>query len=547
MNRDKIKESLEKRIEQSDFKKSTFESCRQFILEYPTLESKDKSKRLDFLLCDVATLTNESDRLILIKELAEKGIISNEEALRRVCPIADTSTETVSIPLTDLGNAERFVAKHKDDVRYCHAWKKWLVWDGRRWEVDATAQVWRYAIDTVRHIYLEAAQIGDPNKRKEVGNYALKSESEAKISAMLALAHVQEGTPVKSEELDKDALLLNVLNGTIDLKTGELRPHNKDDLITKLAPINYDIYELKPLRELCPKWCDFLEKITCGNEDLIGFLRRMVGYCLTGKTSEQKLLFLYGNGANGKTTFLKVLQGIFGDYAIKAASEILLAMPVGSHTTSVTDLKGARLAITVEVQEGRRLAEALVKELTGGDSITARRMRQDNMTFEPTHKIVLAANHKPIVHETTHALWRRIDLIPFNYVFPESERIKDYHEILLKEEKDGIFLWALKGCLEWQEVGLKESVEVVEATRDYKDEMDILNDFISDCCVVGQREQVTNKDLRNSYKAWCEENGEKELSPKALANRLQEKGFIKGKDTKNRFWRGIGLKSSDTL
>ena len=477
-----------------------------------------------------------------------------EELIREARPVesllpndnSTTAAESDRYNFTDLGNAERLVSRHKDNLCFCHPWNKWLCWDGRRWTIDATAEAWRYAMETVRHMYSEAETIEQQMLRKDVGNHALRSESEAKIRAMLSLASKQEDIPVKPKELDKNPLVLNVLNGVVDLQKGELMPHSRSYLITKLAPINYDT------NATCPKWTDFLNKIMIGNNALIQYLQRVAGYCLTGKTGEHKLFFLFGSGANGKTTFLKALQGILGDYAIKTASEILIARPVGTHTTSITDLKGARLALTVEVQEGRRLAEALVKELTGGDSITARRMREDNTTFEPTHKIVLAANHKPIVHETTRALWRRIDLIPFNYVFGEEERIKDYHEILLNEERDGIFQWALQGCLEWQVKGLGEPSEVIEATKEYKTEMDVLGDFIADCCVIGQLEEVSNKELRETYIDWCKKNGEKEISSKAFSARLQEKGLIKitnirSGTSRGRGWKGIGIHSNSDI
>jgi putative DNA primase/helicase len=268
-----------------------------------------------------------------------------------------------------------------------------------------------------------------------------------------------------------------------------------------------------------------------------------MGYCLTGKTGEHKLFFFYGSGANGKTTFIKTKQGIMGNYAIKTDSELLISKPAGAHSTDRADLKGCRLAITVEIQEGRHLAEAIVKELTGGDSITARKLYENNQTFEPTHKIILAANHKPLIYETTNALWRRIDLIPFNYFFSEDERVKDYHDVLLNEERDGIFRWALEGCLEWRKIGLKEPPEVLAATKDYKTESDILEDFIADCCDIDPAVEVGNKDLRKVYDKWCHDNGEKEISAKAFSQRLQEKGYKKEKSgSKGRYWRGIGLK-----
>lgn len=478
----------------------------------------------------------------LKKQYLEQAELYDDYIKRTAENRVDKARQIAKCNLTDLGNAERLVARYKEYIRYCHPWQKWLVWDGRHWELDVTAKVYRYGIDCIRHIYAEAGAEDEKGQRKSIGDHAVKSESEARIRAMLSLAEKLEGIPIRPEELDRDRMLLNVVNGTIDLKACELRSYARDDLITKLAPVKYN------KDAVCPKWLDYLNKIMLGNKGLIQFLQRVAGYCLTGMVSEQKLFFLFGSGANGKTTLLRVLQGILGDYAIKAASEILIAKPFDGHTTSITDLRGARLAITVEVQEGKYLAEAMVKELTGGDSITARRMREDNMTFEPTHKIILAANHKPIVHETTIAIWRRIDLIPFNYMFQEAERIKDYHEILLNEEKEGILSWALEGCREWQQVGLAEPPEVIAATREYRNEMDILGEFIEECCAIGQNEEVLNKNLRKTYVQWCEDNGEKAVSEKAFSQRLQEKGFIRkdkiqiGSD-RGRGWQGLKLRN----
>lgn len=471
------------------------------------------------------------------KDLKEQVRVAIKEMVQKY----EQDTKTIQegeYGLTDLGNAKRLVLRFKDKLRYCHPWHKWLVWDGKRWKVDATAEVWRYAIKTIGYIYAEAEGTEDTKTRPKIGNHAIKSEAEAKIKAMISLANSQEGIPVLPDELDKDPLLLNVSNGTMNLRTDELLPHSKEYLITKLAPVKFDT------TATCPKWLDFLNKIMINNRGLIQYLQRVAGYCLTGKTGEHKLFLLYGSGANGKSTFLKVLQTILGDYAVKVDSELLIRKPAGGHTTSVTDLKGARLAITIEVQEGRCFAEVSVKELTGGDSITARRMRQDNMTFEPTHKIILATNHKPVIHETTHAIWRRIDLIPFSYVFAEKERIKDYHDKLL-EEKDGVLQWIFQGYLEWQKQGLGEPPEVIAATKDYRTDMDILGDFLADCCIIEQGAEVTNKSLRAAYADWCQNNGEKEISSKTFSTRLQEQGFVKSRNLKTergRGWKGIKVK-----
>ena len=468
----------------------------------------------------------------MIKDLDQETWEAMQKLAQEVGPVEGYN-------LTDLGNAERLVLLHKDKLLYCHLWRKWLVWDGKRWKVDTTAEVWRYAIETIRRIYAEAQAIDDREARLKVGNHAIRSESGARIREMISLAKCQTGIPVEPEEFDKAPWLLNILDGTVDLKTGNLRKHSKKDLMTKLAPVNFDP------NATCPLWADFLNKIMKGNQDLIQYLQRVAGYCLTGKVGEQKLFFFFGCGANGKSTFLNVLQKILGDYAIQADPELLIVKPPGAHTTAVTDLKGARLAVTIEVQEGRRFAESHVKQSTGGDRMTGRRMHQDNMSWDPTHKFILAANHKPLVNDTTHALWRRIALIPFNYIFTEEEQIKDYHDILLKE-RDGILQWFLEGSRKWQKQGLGEPEEVTKATKDYRSEMDILGDFLTERCVIGQKEEVSNKVLREVYSDWCRQNGEKEINPKPFSLILQEKGFIKDRNTRSRYWKGIGIKHKMT-
>ncbi len=426
------------------------------------------------------------------------------------------------------------VGAHKENIRYCHPWRRWLVWDNKRWRIDDTAAIKRYAKKTVRSIYTEGAALTDTKARLSIVKHAMKSESEHCINAMVNLASSEELVPILPNQLDIDPWLFNCENGIINLQTKELQEHTREDLITNLAQVSFNP-EAK-----CPKWVEFLNKIMDHNESLIGLLKRMGGYCLTGKVSEQKLFFAYGPTMTGKSTFLKTLQGILGDYAIKTTSELLLTKPIGAHTTDVTDLKGKRLAITIEIQEGRRMAESLIKELTGGDTIRARRMRQDNEEWEPTHKIILAANHKPIVHETTAAYWRRLCLIPFNTPIPESERINDFYEILLTE-RDGILNWLLEGCQDWQNQGLAEPAEVIEATKAYRNEMDILGDFLEDCCVIGQGNMVKNKELRSKYLEWCDDNKEKPISLRGFSLRLEEKGFIKSRTATARIWGGLGI------
>lgn len=439
--------------------------------------------------------------------------------------------------LTDLGNARRLVKRHGENLRYCHLWGKWLVWNGRRWEKDETGAVLRLAKETVRSIYNEASQEVEDAVRRKIADHARKSESALRIRAMVALAESEPGIPVLPGELDRDPWLLNCANGTIDLRTGELRPHRREDLITKIVPVEYDP------EAPCPTWLAFLERIMDGKKKLIAFLQRAAGYSLTASTQEQCFFLLYGTGANGKSVFLTTILAVMGDYGIQAAPDLLLAKSGESHPTEIADLFGARLVVATETEAGRRLAENLVKQLTGGDRLKARFMRQDFFEFEATHKIWLATNNKPIVKGTDYAIWRRIKLIPFTVTIPPEERDKSL-PAKLRRELPGILAWAVEGCLEWQKRGLDEPAEVTAATAAYRDEQDILGSFITDCCIVNPLAKVAAKNLYKAYVNWCEENGEHPLAQRNFGMRLTERGFTSQRGTAGRhFWQGIGLRS----
>lgn len=441
--------------------------------------------------------------------------------------------------LTDLGNAKRLVALHGDNLRYCHPVGRWYVWDGRRWSEDATAAVERLAKETVQAMYAEAARIDDDEARKALVKHALRSEGKDRLAAMIWLARSEPGIPVLPEELDRDPYLLNVANGTLDLRTGELRPHRREDLITRLIDVEYD-----PEAQ-CPLWLAFLNRITDGNQELISYLQRAVGYCLTGDVSEQVLFIAYGTGANGKTVFLRTLLNLLGPYGKPTDPELLLARYGEAHPTGIADLMGARLAVVLETEEGRRLNETLTKWLTGGDRLKARKMRQDFFEFEPTHKIWIATNHKPTIRGTDYAIWRRIRLIPFNVTIPEDER--DPHLVdKLRAELPGILAWAVRGCLAWQREGLGLPEDVKKATQAYREEMDLLADFLAECCATGPDKKVPAKQLYEAYRNWCEKNGEQPVSQKAFGMRLTERGFLREKKGIY-WWYGIGLLNLDHL
>jgi putative DNA primase/helicase len=469
------------------------------------------------------------------KRPASKSATANASSDTKTA--ADSQQPALSIfNLTDLGNAERFAAQHGEELRYCYPWGKWIAWDERRWRVDNTGEVKRRAKRTVRSIYGEATSIEDDARRREVGIHARKSEAGARIAEMIQLAASE--LPILPENLDRDPFLLNCINGTLDLKTGELHPHQRADLLTKLTPVEYDP------AATCPQWNDFLHEIMGGSLELIGFLQRAIGYVLTGDTREQVLFMLHGAGANGKSTLLDVVLALVGDYGLQTDTETLMSRKKGGPTNDIARLRGARFVSTVETEEGRRLAEVLVKQLTGGDTVTARFLHQEFFEFKPECKLFLATNHKPTIRGTDNAIWRRIRLIPFEVTIP-SERQDKTLPAKLRAELPGILAWAVKGCLEWQRFGLGTPKEVTRATESYRAEMDVIQAFIDDCCIEAPNAKASVKDLYNAYKVWCESSGEHPARKSDFGAKCQERGYHSDRGAGNRLeWHGVGLRHS---
>lgn len=437
---------------------------------------------------------------------------------------------------TELGNAERLVHHFGSECRYCHAWKTWMVWDGKRWAIDKIGQIRQVAKNVVRRIYLEAEEEPDDRKRQDIAKHAMNSESDKRIRSLLSLA--QSELPINPDQLDVDPWLLTCLNGTIDLKTGHLLSHQRGHFISQLAPVHFDS------ANRCPQWQSFLDRIMNGNRHLIAFLQRAIGYSLTGDISEQCLFILYGSGANGKTTFLQTINAMLGEYAMQTPTETLLVKRKGAIPNDVARLKGARFVTASEAESEQRFAESLIKQMTGGDTLSARFLHQEWFDFKSTHKIYLGTNHKPLIRGTDQAIWRRIKLVPFEVTIPENER-----DLMLagklKAELPGILAWAVQGCLEWQKNGLGTPDEVKSATEDYRNEMDILSEFLKDCCIENPSAEVQTKALYEAYCSWCEHNGERALAKRALGLKLKERGFeaIKMGPCRCRGWKGISLRT----
>ena len=495
----------------------------------------------------------KSIRMLELPNLPPKGDVSDwleaggtkEELLA----LAETTAEYEPVPETlptdttpnptDLGNAMRLVALHGEDLRYCYAWGKWLVWDGKRWVIDDVGQVEFLAKDTVRNIYAEAARETSESRRREIAKWALSSESRQRFSAMVALAQSEPGIPIKHDELNRNRWLINCLNGTLDLRTGELKPHDRADLITKIAPVEYR------MGAPCPNWLSFLNMIFEGNQDLIAFVQRAVGYSLTGITDERCMFILWGKGKNGKSTFLETIGRMMGDYAEKTTAETLLTTRQTNIPNDIARLQGARFVRASESEHGRYLAEARIKEMTGQDMIAARFLFSEWFSFIPEFKIWLGTNHKPVIRGTDEAIWDRIKLIPFT-VRIDNPKPRREIDAMFSEELAGIFSWAVEGCMEWQDHGLGVTEEVRKATAEYRYEMDNIGRFIEECCEVGEYFRTPSSELYEAYKAWAEDVGVEVLSSQSFGRRLTELGFEAQRNTTGqKKWMRQGIRIND--
>ncbi|GAH44402.1 unnamed protein product, partial [marine sediment metagenome] len=347
--------------------------------------------------------------------------------------------------LTDTGNAERLIERYGDILHYSEARKKWLIWNGKVWQWNYGAKIMALSKKTVRAIYAEAANKADDEERKAILKHAVGSEKKDRRAAMVDLAISEPNITVELDELDSDPWLFCCKNGTIDLKTGKLLPHKKEDLITKMSPVEYS-----PDAE-CPLWQKFLARITGNDDELQNYLQRAAGYSMCGDTRAQVLFFLYGAGNNGKSTFLNTISKIIAGYSHKAPMDIFATRGkyTESHNESLANLQGKRFVYAGEVEEGRQLRLNLIKDITGGEPIRADRKYEHEVEFQPTFKLWLYGNHKPFVVDNTIATWRRLREIPFTVVIPDDEIDQELPK-KLEAEQSGILAWMVQGCLDWQ-------------------------------------------------------------------------------------------------
>lgn len=439
----------------------------------------------------------------------------------------------VEIVDTDVINARRFVRDHRNDVRWTQE-RGWFLYDDTRW-VNENGRVMQLAMETALSIYDELKnEAGDNQRVNELFKWAKKSQSAERLRAMLFLAQSDPAITNKLSDFDADPMLLNCENGTIDLQTGQLREHRRKDLCSRITPVIYN-RDAK-----CLQFFVFLDRIMNKDDKLIEYIQRVLGYSLTGRTSEQIFLFLWGLGANGKSVLLNMVSALLGEYACNTPTETLMLRQRGAIPNDLARLAGVRLVTANETSEGQRLDEAKIKDLTGGDTISARFLHHEWFDYKPQFKVWMRGNHKPAINGTDDGIWRRIHLVPFAVQIPEDERDKQLED-KLREELPGILAWAVQGCLKWQSEGLRAPQVVSDATSAYREEMDIIGTFLTERCLVHASASVSAKHLYAAYKSWCDGNGNHPVSQRRFGSSLTERGFERKRLGNGFHYLGLGL------
>ena len=427
---------------------------------------------------------------------------------------------------SDIALASEFVERYENQLRYVNVWPSWLDWTGTHWKKEETS----LAFDLAREVCSGAAVRLHNSKPGSASSVA----SAKTIAAVERIAKADRSIASTTDQWDADPWFLNTPDGTIDLRTGKMRKNQQDDYITKITSV-------APGGD-CPRFKEFLDRITDGDAELQRFLQRIFGYALTGSTQEEALFFFHGGGGNGKTKLLEAMSGILSDYATTAPMETFTATKNQRHETELAKLCGARLVTAVETDEGRSWAEAKIKWLTGGDTITARFMRGDYFDYQPAFKLVIAGNHKPRIKSVDEAIRRRFNLVPFNVTIPEAERDIRLGE-KLKTEWPGILRWMIDGCIDWQEGGLCPPKCVLDATAEYLEGEDSMAAWLHECCEVKPEKADSSTALYDSWKAWADRSGEYGVSQREFSQKLSSRGFEKKKTRTGARFIGLALLS----
>jgi len=439
--------------------------------------------------------------------------------------------------MTDTGNAQRLRDKYKGSIRYSYNRRKWMYWTGKCWCYDDSGEIKKLADVVIEDLKREAFAEEDENERERKLRFATKTANSAGKCNMIIEAQHLDGIPIMVNELDAYTDFLNCQNGIVNLRNGELIPHDPNFMMSNICNCEYDVSGKKPER-----WMKFLDDVTSGDKELQRYLQKCIGYSLTGSTREQCAFFLYGIGNNGKSTFIETIADMLGGYANNAQPETIMMKRNGDSIGSdIARLKSARLVTTEEPTEGVRLNEGLVKQLTGGGKVTCRFLFGDEFEYAPEFKIWVATNHKPVIRGTDVGIWRRIRLIPFEVTIP-PEKVDKMLKYKFRAEMPQILHWAVEGCMLWQKEGIEPPKAVQDATLEYKAEMDLLATFADDCIVIDYSAQgIIASQLYSVYTAWASANKEYVMTSRKFFLEIGKKLPDKKRIAEGILYQGIKL------
>lgn len=445
-----------------------------------------------------------------------------DELLKRAETNDAALAKVLASDYADEAMAQRFSARHGEDLAYVAAWGRWLRWDGRRWSIDETLAAFDLVRDLAREI---AADLRSQVVKKD--RIAAKILDAKSIAAVEKLAKADRRHARGAGDWDCDPWLLNTLDGVLNLGDGQLRQHRRADLMTKITAVGV-------AAETPKRWLAFLDRIFASDREMIAFLQRVLGSSLLGVIREHALFFFHGPGANGKSVLLNVLRRILADYAAVLPGDVLVATKYEKHPTDLAMLRGARVAIAHETERNQRWAEARIKTMSAGDPMTARFMRRDNFTFEPQFTLLVAGNHLPSMLHVDAAIRRRLHIIPFSVSIPPAEQDVELADKLFQEGA-GILAWMVGGCAEYLERGLAPPPAVNATTAEYLVSQDVLGRFLEERCEsAGPDDFEEVQDLFHTWTEWCDGKGEAVGTEKGFSQKLQERGFRRGKNPRNR-------------
>lgn len=433
---------------------------------------------------------------------------------------------------TDMGNAARFSMLYRDNVIYSHERKRWYLWTGKQWKEDIGGSVVQAAKDMVN---LMRESFKDNEVRLK---HAQKSQSCNSILSCLCLAQSEKGIPFALSKMDHDPWVINCLNGVLCLRTGQLKKVRREDYLSKLVPANYNPMAKSTL------WSDFLQDTCQGDSDMIRYLQKAAGASIVGVNLEEQFYFISGPGGTGKSTFLETIETTLGDYAVMADFSTFLQTKQTGPRNDIARLSGARMVISIEMERKKHMAQSLIKQLTGRDTVTARFLFKESFEFKPQFKIWLSANDCPVVDEDDDALWRRLIRIPFDHVIPREQRRPEVKSRLtdVRESGEAILAWLVEGCFLWQQEGLEPSARILDSIAEYRAAMNLFKDFFDEALEFDKASWCSAKALAEAYRKWTRENNEVVHAQRLLGLQLGRQGCEKARRHTGHGWTGVRIR-----